>query len=126
VELLEVTGRRLVAEAADDLWLKSADGIAAWMTAGSVALHWSSFDRACCSVESDEAGELIWLVPNKVFAPIAGGYGSQNVPREHAKCTARDVPVSRSWTSVMHVSPSSCSDGKSLTCFSADCQGNRS
>jgi hypothetical protein len=30
VELLDVTGRRLVAEAAGDLWSKSADGVAAW------------------------------------------------------------------------------------------------
>jgi hypothetical protein len=38
VELLDVTGRRLVADAAGDLWSKSADG-AALETVGSVALH---------------------------------------------------------------------------------------
>jgi hypothetical protein len=38
VGLLDVTGRRLVAEAAGDLWPKSAGG-AALETAGSVALH---------------------------------------------------------------------------------------
>jgi hypothetical protein len=37
--------------------VKSADGVAAWKTAGSVALHWSSLDEACCSVKPDEARE---------------------------------------------------------------------
>jgi hypothetical protein len=41
------------------LQLKSADGVATWKTAGSVALLWSSFDGACCSVKPDEARELI-------------------------------------------------------------------
>jgi hypothetical protein len=27
-------------------------------------------DGACCSVEPDEAGGLIWLVPTKVFADL--------------------------------------------------------
>jgi hypothetical protein len=47
-----------------DLWLMSADGVAAWKTAGSVALHWSSLDAACCSVKPDEGRELIWLIPH--------------------------------------------------------------
>jgi hypothetical protein len=38
VELLDVTGRQLVAEAVGDLSSKSADG-AAMETVGSVALH---------------------------------------------------------------------------------------
>jgi hypothetical protein len=71
VELLDVTGRRLVAEAAGDLWLKSADGIAmAGGLVGSVALHWALLDGACCSVEPGEAGGLIWPVPTKVFADL--------------------------------------------------------
>jgi S-methylmethionine-dependent homocysteine/selenocysteine methylase len=37
------------------LWLKSADGIAAWETAVSIALHWASLVGACCSVKPDEA-----------------------------------------------------------------------
>jgi hypothetical protein len=59
-----------------DLWLKSADGIAARMTAGSVALHWGSIDGACCSVKLDEAGE--WVDPAGSHlslsrpAPVAG------------------------------------------------------
>jgi hypothetical protein len=48
------------------LWSKSAEGVAL-ETIGSVVLHRGSLDRACCSVESDEAGELIWPVPTKVF-----------------------------------------------------------
>jgi hypothetical protein len=39
------------------LVVKSADGVAAWKTAGSVALHWSSLDGACCSVKSNGARE---------------------------------------------------------------------
>jgi hypothetical protein len=50
--------------------LKTADGVAAWKTAGSVALHWGSLDGACCSVKPDEARELIWLVSTKVFADL--------------------------------------------------------
>jgi hypothetical protein len=51
VELLDVTGRRLVAEAAGgDLWSKSADG-AAWETIGFVALHRGSLERAGYSEE---------------------------------------------------------------------------
>jgi uncharacterized protein (UPF0548 family) len=45
-------------------------GVAAWKTAGSVVLHWSSLDGANCSVKPDEARELIWLVPTKVFAVL--------------------------------------------------------
>jgi hypothetical protein len=52
----------------DDLWSKSTDG-AALETIGSVALHWGSLDRTCCSVEPDEAGELIWLLRP---APVVG------------------------------------------------------
>jgi hypothetical protein len=39
-------------------------------TAGSVALHWGSLGEACCAVEPDEARELMWLVPTKVFADL--------------------------------------------------------
>jgi hypothetical protein len=52
-----------------DLWSKSADG-AALETVRSVALHWGSLDGACCSVEPDEAGGLIWPVPTKIFADL--------------------------------------------------------
>jgi hypothetical protein len=37
---------------------------------GCVALHWGSLDGACRSVKYDEARELIWLVPTKVFADL--------------------------------------------------------
>jgi hypothetical protein len=50
--------------------LKSTDGVAAFKTAGSDAFHWGSLDGACCSVKPDEARELIWLVPAKVFADM--------------------------------------------------------
>jgi hypothetical protein len=53
-----------------DLWLKSADSIAAWKTAGSVDLHRGSLDGACCSVEPDETRELIRLIPTKAFADL--------------------------------------------------------
>jgi hypothetical protein len=53
-----------------DFYVKSADSVAAWKTAESVALHWSSLDGACCSVKPDEARELIWPVPTKVFANL--------------------------------------------------------
>jgi hypothetical protein len=50
------------------LWSKSADGVAmARRLVVSVVLHLGSLDGACCSVEPDEAGELIWPVPTKVF-----------------------------------------------------------
>jgi hypothetical protein len=110
VELLDVTGRRLVAEAAGDLWSKSADGVAtcpgdlwsksadgaALETVGSVALYRGSLDGACCSVEHDEAGGLIWPVPCSCWWLR---YGLQNVSGEHANCTAGGVRVNRSWTS---------------------------
>jgi hypothetical protein len=54
-----------------DLWLKSADGIAAYKTAGSVALHWGSLDGACCSVKPDEAWERVDPAgPTKVLADL--------------------------------------------------------
>jgi hypothetical protein len=37
-------------------------------TAGSVALHWSSLNWACCSVKPES--ELIRLFPTKVFADL--------------------------------------------------------
>jgi hypothetical protein len=52
-----------------DLGSKSADGVAL-ETAGSVVLHWGSLDGACCSVEPDKAGGLIWPVPSKVVADL--------------------------------------------------------
>jgi hypothetical protein len=65
----DVTGRRLIAMAGR-LQLKSADGVDAWKTAGSVVLHWDSLDGACSSVKPDEARELIWMVPTEVFADL--------------------------------------------------------
>jgi hypothetical protein len=65
---LDVTGHRLIATGR--LWFKSADGVAAWKTAGSVAVHCGSLDGACGSVKPDEARELIRLVPTKVFAHL--------------------------------------------------------
>jgi hypothetical protein len=62
---LDVTGWR-----SGDLQLKSADGVASWKAAGSVAFHWSSLGGACCSVKPDEARELIRLVPTQVFADL--------------------------------------------------------
>jgi hypothetical protein len=69
VELLDVSGRRLVAEAEGDLWSKSADG-AALETVGRVALYLGSLDWACRSVEPDEDRGLIWQVPTKVVADL--------------------------------------------------------
>jgi hypothetical protein len=37
---------------------------------GVLALHWDSLDGVCCSVKPDEARELIWLVPTKVFTDL--------------------------------------------------------
>jgi hypothetical protein len=67
---LDITGRRLIAMAGP-LVVKSADCVAASKAAGSVlAFHWGSLVGACCSVKPDEARELIWLVPTKVFADL--------------------------------------------------------
>jgi hypothetical protein len=68
-ELLDVTGRRLVA-IATRLVVEVGWRRCCLETAGSVALHWGSLGEACCSVKPDEAGELIWLVPTKVFADL--------------------------------------------------------
>jgi hypothetical protein len=37
---------------------------------GVLAPHWCSLDGACCSVEPDEARELIWLLATGVFADL--------------------------------------------------------
>jgi hypothetical protein len=70
------------------LWLKSADGVAAWKTA------FSSLVLARWGVLFSEARELIWLVPTEVFAVFSYRllhWDFQNVPREHPNCTARTV-----------------------------------
>jgi hypothetical protein len=74
---------------------KSAEGVAAWKTAGSVALRWSSLDETCCSVKPDEArGWVDRLIPLK-SSPTCSyrclHCDLQNVSREHAKCTAGTV-----------------------------------
>jgi hypothetical protein len=58
---------------------------------GVLVLHWGSLYGACCSVKLDEAKELIWLVPTKVFANLLlllVTLRLPEVPREHPNCTA--------------------------------------
>jgi hypothetical protein len=90
---LDVTGRRFIAMAGR-LQLKSADGVAARKTAGSIALHWGSLDGACGSVKPDEARELIWLVPTKVFADLLLSLVSLRLTERDA----RTAPVYRAVT----------------------------
>jgi hypothetical protein len=97
-------------------------------TAGSVlAVHWGSLGEACCSVKPDEAGELIRLVPTKVFTDLLLSVVTLRVT-EGATRTALLVmyvptgPRHINDRGVIHVRL--CPEGKSLMCFSADCQGD--
>jgi hypothetical protein len=52
---------------------------------GVLALHWSSFDSAWCSLKPDGARELIWLVPTKVFADLLLSLVALRLPERTAR-----------------------------------------
>jgi hypothetical protein len=53
---------------------------------GVLAFHWSLLDGAWCSVKFNEARELIWLVPTKVFADMLLSLVTLRLP-EHTERT---------------------------------------